>query len=60
LGKPLGIDVVAYDRVIQIADPVYLDCARDMPHIVQQYILIRLDNTHIRIAKVFGYPRGAY
>ena len=49
--KPLAVDVVAGDGVVQLGVPVDLDRARDVPGLVEQHVFVGLDDDEARVAR---------
>ena len=56
--QPVAVDVVPDHRVVEIVGPVDLDRARNVPGVVEQQILIRLDQPYLGIIQMLRHPVG--
>src|SRR5882724_4042035 len=56
--EPRAPQVVAPDRIIQVARPVHLHRPRQVPGGVEQRVLVRLGETEPRVVQVLGDPLG--
>jgi hypothetical protein len=59
LGERLRPEEVAGDRVVQVGLPIDLLGAGDVPDVVQEDVLVRLEDPHLRVLQVLGDPIGA-
>ena len=56
LGEFVGVDVVADELVLEVADPVDLDGARDVAHVVQEDVFIALDDPYLGVVGMLLDP----
>jgi hypothetical protein len=57
-GELLGVDVVADELILEVALPVDLDRTRDVPHLVEENILVALDDPDLGIVEMLLDPVG--
>ena len=50
------VDQIAFDRILQIVAPVQLDCARNVPLVVQIRVLVDLGDDDVVVVQMFGQP----
>ncbi len=56
--EPLFVQVIAHQRIVKVAHPVDLNCARNMAQVVQQNIFVAFDQPNVRIVEMLGHPVG--
>jgi hypothetical protein len=59
-GERRTIDVVAYERVVQVGVPVDLDRAGDVARLVEEDVLVTLDDNQTWIVEMLGEPCRAH
>ncbi len=53
-----AVEIVAYDWVVQVGDPVDLDCAWDVALVVKHDVLVALDDPYLWVVQMIGDPAG--
>ena len=56
--KRVAPDVIAPHLIVQVAGPVHVHRAGDVPGGVEQRVFVRLDDANLRIGQVLGDPVG--